>query len=82
MNWRQVKSSNIDAVAFRQGDVKNGGMQGTLSVRFTKGSVYHYLDVPEELYRQLLESHSPGSFLAENIKSVYDYIKDQSEGPL
>lgn len=82
MNWREVKSSNVEAVAYRRGDIKNGAMQGILSVRFTKGSIYHYMDVPEELYMELLEAHSPGKFLAERIKNVYDYVKDQNEGPL
>ncbi|PIV84245.1 MAG: KTSC domain-containing protein, partial [Candidatus Moranbacteria bacterium CG17_big_fil_post_rev_8_21_14_2_50_44_12] len=53
-------------------------MVGILSVKFIKGGIYHYMDVPEELYQELLKAHSPGKFLAERIKNVYDYVKDQN----
>lgn len=82
MIWHKVDSSNVEAVAYRSGDIKKGSMVGILSVRFIKGGIYHYLDVPEELYRELLETHSPGKFLAERIKNVYDYVKDQNSKPL
>jgi len=82
MNWYGVESSNVEAIAYRPGDIKKGSMVGILSVKFIKGGIYHYMDVPEELYQELLKAHSPGKFLAERIKNVYDYVKDQNSEPL
>lgn len=72
MNWIPVESSNIKEMAFEVGvgDVKN-----ILSVNFTKTGIYHYLGVPEELFKRMLSAHSVGKFFSENIKNKFDYWK-------
>lgn len=75
MDWKPVESSNIEAVAWRKGGP--GGMEGTLSVKFIKSGIYHYLDVPEKIFNDLLEAKSVGRFFAENVKGKFEYVKDQ-----
>lgn len=62
-----VESSNISALGF----VKNY----TLVVRFKKGFVYTYTGVTEQLFQDLLHSHSVGKFFHENILGSYPYQK-------
>ncbi|MCK5605996.1 KTSC domain-containing protein, partial [Candidatus Pacearchaeota archaeon] len=39
--WQEVKSSNIAKVRY---------VEGGMEVQFTKGAVYRYKDVPEEVF--------------------------------
>lgn len=79
MNWIPVKSSNIMEVAFREGNIKAGGMEGVLSVKFTKSGIYHYMDVPEKVFTEMLEAESVGKFFAERVKNRFEYVKDQKK---
>lgn len=64
MIWREVKSSNIQAVTYHS-ETKE------LRVRFSTGAVYSYAGVPESIYRALLEAPSVGSFVHKQIRPVY-----------
>ena len=64
MNHQPVKSSHISSAGYDP-DTK------TLEVIFKKGSVYRYHDVPEALYRAMMEAELAGKFLNENIIGVY-----------
>lgn len=45
-----------------------------LEVVFTKGKIWAYQDVPEEVYKDLLESKSIGSYMRSSIIDCYpDY---------
>jgi len=58
-----VQSSNVDAV----------GYEGTtLRVQFRSGATYDYLDVPANVYSQLVGGQSPGSYLASFIKPNFE----------
>ena len=46
-----------------------------LRVFFTTGKVYDYINVPKEVYDQLLNSFSKGKFLNEQIKGKYMFEK-------
>ena len=50
---------------------------GTLEIEFVSGNVYRYLDVPEDLYRELMRAQSIGTFFNERIRDRFP-----SEGPL
>lgn len=58
----------------------------TLAIQFpgrgaTPGSVYHYANVPAEVFEALHASDSKGKFFGSNIRSVYPYEKQpNSEG--
>lgn len=64
MKMIEVDSGNISAVGYDA---------GTLYVRFNRGRTYTYSDVPEILFRKLLNAHSIGEYFAENIKGKYQY---------
>lgn len=66
MNRQPIDSSSIRSVGFDK---------GTLEVEFTSGTVYQYQDIPESLYRTLLESESVGSFFQRNIRPQYTGVK-------
>ncbi len=47
----------------------------TLEIGFKSGGVYQYFDVPETMYQELMNAPSKGSFLHQNIKGNYRYVK-------
>lgn len=59
-----VSSSNIDSIGYED---------GTLYVRFNSGSLYSYSNVPESVYRALMNADSHGKYFAAHIKNVYPY---------
>ena len=44
-----------------------------LEIEFTTGAVYHYLDVPLELYNDLLEAPSHGRFFHSRIRRTFTH---------
>lgn len=45
--------------------------QALLEVTFRNGGVYEYLDVPVEIYEQLMNASSHGIYFNQNIKEKY-----------
>lgn len=43
----------------------------TLAVQFTNGKVFHYADVPEEVYREVASAPSVGSTFSKLVRSRY-----------
>jgi len=68
MNRTSVQSSNVASIGYDPGTL-------TLEVEFTNGAVYHYFDVPEVEYQNLIGAESVGSYLNQNIKSHYRYAR-------
>jgi len=66
--WIYVDSSNIEAVQYNTDNQE-------LYVQFLSGGTYCYHDVPEEIFNELLEASSKGSFLNRVIKGTYEYSK-------
>ncbi|HEY9633139.1 MAG TPA: PIN domain-containing protein [Coleofasciculaceae cyanobacterium] len=46
-----------------------------LEIEFRRGEVYHYMDVPPEIYTSLMNAPSHGRYFNENIKEVYSCRK-------
>lgn len=44
-----------------------------LTVRFSRGQVYDYYDVPHRVYEEFLAAQSKGQYLNENIRRYYGY---------
>ncbi|MEX2619990.1 MAG: KTSC domain-containing protein [Egibacteraceae bacterium] len=63
-----VDSSNLEQVGY-----DNDNME--LHVIFKDGSLYVYLDVPAQIYEELLVAPSKGSYLNREVKGVYNYDK-------
>lgn len=65
--YRQpVISSNLASVGYDADSM-------ILEVEFNNGSVYQYYNVPASVYRGLMSAPSHGSYLAHNVKGIYNY---------
>jgi hypothetical protein len=63
-----VTSSNLDSVGYDY-------LSGTLYVSFKSGSMYSYDNVEKDVYNNLLEASSKGSYFYWNIRMSYNYTK-------
>lgn len=68
MHRTSVTSSNIHSIGYDP-------QSAVLEVEFTSGDIYQYFDVPEHLYRGLMNAASHGQFLNDYIKYSYRYQK-------
>ncbi len=59
-----VSSSNVASVGHDPDTL-------TLEVEYLSGGTYQYMNVPREVYDELMSSSSVGSYLAKNIKNFY-----------
>jgi hypothetical protein len=57
-----AKSSNVSHVGYEN---------GSLAVQFHDGGLYHYSDVPQDIYLRLLSAPSKGSFLHKVVKPKF-----------
>ena len=64
MKMIPVYSSNINSVGYEN---------NTLYIQFNNGSVYAYYNVPESVYRGLMNASSHGKYHAAYIKNSYSY---------
>jgi hypothetical protein len=62
----QVSSSTLASVGYDPD-------RHVLEVEFQHGGVYQYLDVPADVYRELLAADSLGSYLSRTIKPHYAF---------
>lgn len=46
-----------------------------LEIEFKGGNIYHYKEVPLELWRELINAVSIGSFMKNKVKGYYSYIQ-------
>ena len=71
---RPVSSSNVVSVGWEADPDENGqpSLTGTLEVEFKNGRVYGYLEVPEQVYENLIGASSVGRFLQQNVIGSYD----------
>ncbi|KEO75423.1 hypothetical protein EL17_00740 [Anditalea andensis] len=63
-----VASSNIAAVGY---DKK----AHILEIEFHYGAISQYVDVPEKVYEELMNSPSQGAYFMNEIKDKYSYNK-------
>lgn len=63
---KRVTSSNIAAIGY---DPETE----TLEVEFLNSSVYEYLNVPENIYNNLMAASSHGAYLNREIRDRYSF---------
>jgi hypothetical protein len=68
MKMIQVSSSNLSAVGY-------DSAKGTMHIRFNSGHLYAYYNVPENVYRELMNAGSHGSYFNSFIKGRYGDTK-------
>ena len=68
IQMQEVQSSNIAAAGY-------DAPSSTLAVKFTGGSdkTYHYLGVPPEIGKGMLEAESVGRFFAKEVRGVFEH---------
>ena len=68
----------MDRVAVRSTGIAIVGYEPSsqvLEVAFRNGSVYHYAEVPQTIYDQMIQAKSVGTYFAEHVKNAYSYKK-------
>lgn len=65
LEWHDVFSSNVEAVAYSDGQ---------LYVRFGSGT-YEYDGVPEDIYEGVFSAQSVGRYLRDTVIGKYPYRK-------
>lgn len=68
MERKRVKSSNIEAIGYDE-------ESGTLEVAFKAGTIYQYLNVPNNIYNSLMSASSHGKYLNDHIKDHYRFVQ-------
>lgn len=63
-----VESSNLASIGYDP-------ITASLFVKFRNGSTYAYSGVPSSIYESLLVADSKGSYLNEQVKNQYPYVK-------
>ena len=66
MYMHPVVSSNLQSVGYESGN---------LYIRFLKGGLYEYFNVPQHIYAGLMQASSHGEYFAQNIKNTYRYAR-------
>jgi hypothetical protein len=77
-NKSAINKPAIAMVPVTSSQVKAAGhdpITRTLAVEFKNGGLYHYSDVPAELFTKLRLAESVGAFLSANIKGKFKYTK-------
>ncbi|MGI6098892.1 MAG: KTSC domain-containing protein [Kiritimatiellia bacterium] len=68
MNRTPVTSSSIAAVGYDPSTM-------TLEIEFKHGAVYQYFDVPEAVYRELMNADSKGIYFNSMIRGAFRHAK-------
>ena len=64
MERQSVQSSSLASIGY---DAENE----ILEVEFLNGGVYQYLDVPSDVYQELMDANSHGVYFSANIRNNY-----------
>jgi hypothetical protein len=57
-------------------DVVYGRRVPVLTIRFQSGRIYHYYDVPDTVYRDLMAAASKGQYFNRHIRDRYPFRRD------
>lgn len=68
MNRQPVSSSNVAEIGYDEN-------QRIMEVLFRSGTIYQYFDVPPQIYAELMQSSSVGSYLNSNVKGSFRYAR-------
>lgn len=68
MNRTYVNSSNLESAGYDSN-------VNVLEIEFKRGAIYHYFDVPENVFHELINASSVGSYFNHNIRDVYQCQK-------
>jgi hypothetical protein len=66
MQLTTVESSMIHAIGY-------DAEQQLLEIVFNTGRTYQYLEVPPEVYKELMKAESKGRYFLANVRDMYPY---------
>jgi KTSC domain len=66
ISMHRLDSSSVKAAGYDRS-------RHTLRLSYVGGATYDYLDVPEDVFHELLDASSKGQFVNWNVKPHYDY---------
>jgi len=73
-----VESSQVAAVGY---DPSGKVLAVQFKAKAGPGSIYHYADVPPDVYQGMLAAESCGKFFGANIRGKFEFTKqEQSDG--
>jgi hypothetical protein len=67
LSWVDLNSGLLAAARY-DAEIKR------LAIRFRKGTVYYYLDVPKEVYDALLAAPSVGAYFVQRIRDEFRFV--------
>jgi KTSC domain len=70
-----IESSSLAKVAYHR-------QQTILQVDFRDGTIYHYLGVPIQTYRDLLQADSKGAYFNHYIRSHFLHVRLPATAPI
>jgi hypothetical protein len=68
-----VESSNVKQIGYDN---------NTLYVLFKNGGLYSYIDVPENIFEDLLDAESVGKTLNKDVKKIYECERVWDDDPI
>jgi hypothetical protein len=71
MVWHSADSSMISGFGYDESE-------GILEIAFNNTGVYRYFDVPVNVFEELRDASSKGSYIRDMIIDMYDYEKKKS----
>ena len=74
ITFKPVKSSNLKAIGY-------DGATKRLAVQFSGGAIYHYEDVPPEVYADFDKAESAGRFFMGKIRNAFTGVKQPDPQP-
>ena len=69
MSVQEINSSAIQSVQYTR----------YLDIKFKSGKTYRYVDVPDVIYEEFMQSDSKGKFFRENIRDRYANLLVEAE---
>ena len=70
-----IESSSLDKVAYHH-------QRAILQVEFRDGTIYHYLGVPIQTYRDLLQADSKSAYFNHRIRKLFPHVKLGATTPI
>ena len=68
MKRKSVSSSVLASIGY---DPKSR----LLEVEFNHGEIYQYSDVPEKVYKELINADSIGKYYSDNVRDDYEFVR-------
>lgn len=73
MNLKPEISSSLESSLIKE--AVYDPFMNTLTIRFKNGGTYEYIEVPEELYKELIKAPSSGVFFHAKIKNKFQFLR-------